>query len=71
MQAEIYIDQLQTAIQEKEPIISLEVESQIHYLSEENHRLNLLIENYISEIEHMKVNIQAPNLPKIEYQVPV
>lgn len=31
----------------------------------------MLIENYISEIKNLKVSIQAPNLPKIEYQVPV
>jgi hypothetical protein len=70
MQAEDFIEQLQRAVQEREAIIPPEVESQIKYLSEENHRLNLLIENYISEIKHLKVNIQAPNLPKVEYKVP-
>ncbi len=71
LQAEDFIEQLQQAVQEREAIIPPEVENQIKYLSDENHRLNLLIENYISEIKHLKINIQAPNLPKVEYQVPV
>lgn len=71
VEAEDYIQQLQATLEQREPVISPEIQTQITYLSEENHRLNLLIENYISEIKHLKVNvIQAPNLPKIEYQVP-
>ena len=70
MQAENYIEQLQRTLEEREPIIPPEVEEQLNYLSEENHRLNLLIENYINEIKHLKVTIQASNLPKVEYRIP-
>lgn len=68
--AEDYIEQLQKALEGREPIIPEEIEKQITYLSEENHRLNSLIENYINEIKHLKFTFNSPNLPKIEYLVP-
>jgi hypothetical protein len=71
VEAEEFIEQLQTAVQGRAVIIPPEVEAQINYLSEENHRLNLLIENYINEIKHLKLSVQVPSAPQVKYQVPV
>jgi archaellum component FlaC len=68
--AEDYIEQLQYTIEHRETIIPPEIESQITYMTEENHRLNGLITEYIEEIKHLKVNVASVTNVKIEHKIP-
>lgn len=51
-------------------MIPHEVENQLTYLSEENHRLNTLIQKYIDEIKNLRVNVPVSAHTKIEFQIP-